>query len=69
MNLYIFHLIETVYRQLDNRNWDRCEFHKQLVNTGILDALPLARCKYPIHFSYKEFFERYCGKRAGERKS
>ncbi|CAL1679149.1 unnamed protein product [Lasius platythorax] len=46
-------------RRLNNREWDRNELRRQLANTGILDALPLARCKYPIHFTYKEFFKRY----------
>ncbi|XP_012217011.1 myosin ID heavy chain-like isoform X2 [Linepithema humile] len=49
-------------RRLDNHNWDRDELWRQLTNTGILDALPLARCKYPIQFIYKEFYKRYCTK-------
>ncbi|KAL6260962.1 hypothetical protein P5V15_008490 [Pogonomyrmex californicus] len=46
-------------RRLVNCEWDRDELHKQLVNTGIFDALPLAKCKYPIHFAYKDFYKRY----------
>ncbi|XP_020282946.1 myosin-1-like isoform X2 [Pseudomyrmex gracilis] len=46
-------------QRLDNHEWDRVGFYKQLVGAGVIDALPLARCKYPIRFSYKEFFARY----------
>ncbi|XP_050453945.1 uncharacterized protein LOC126852803 [Cataglyphis hispanica] len=53
-------------RRLDNREWDRNEFRRQLANIGILDALPLARCKYSIHFTYKEFSKRYCCKRTSD---
>ncbi|XP_070157333.1 myosin ID heavy chain isoform X3 [Polyergus mexicanus] len=52
--------------RLDNREWDRNKLRRQLANTGILDALPLARCKYSIHFTYKEFFKRYCCKRTSD---
>ncbi|XP_072762397.1 uncharacterized protein [Anoplolepis gracilipes] len=54
-------------RRLDSREWDRNELRRQLANTGIFDALPLARCKYSIHFSYKEFFKRYYYKRTSFR--
>lgn len=32
---------------------------RQLVYTGILDALPLARCKFSIRLLYEEFLKRY----------
>ncbi|XP_018054697.1 PREDICTED: myosin-1-like [Atta colombica] len=50
-------------QRLNNHEWDRDNLRKQLANTGVLDALPLARCKYPIHFIYWDFFKRYSRKR------
>ncbi|XP_019883676.2 myosin ID heavy chain-like [Camponotus floridanus] len=49
-------------RRLDNHEWDRNELLRQL-STDILDVLPLARCKYPVHFTYKKFSKRYHCKR------
>ncbi|XP_029178825.1 myosin-1-like isoform X2 [Nylanderia fulva] len=53
-------------RRLNNREWDQNELRKQLINTGILDILPLTRCKYPFHFTYKEFCKRYCFKQTSD---
>lgn len=50
-------------QRLNNYEWNRDELRKQLANTGVLDALPLARCKYPIQFIYKDFFRRYSRRR------
>ncbi|KYQ51040.1 Myosin-1 [Trachymyrmex zeteki] len=50
-------------QRLNSHEWDRDDLRKQLANTGVLDALPLARCKYPIHFVYWDFFKRYSRKR------
>ncbi|KAG7207440.1 hypothetical protein KM043_009083 [Ampulex compressa] len=46
-------------RRLNECNWDKKDFKKQLAYTGVIDALPLARCKYPIRFSYEDFWNRY----------
>ncbi|XP_076647713.1 unconventional myosin-XIX [Halictus rubicundus] len=45
--------------RLNNREWDKQDFRKQLACTGIFDALSLAKCKYPIRLHYKEFYRRY----------
>lgn len=50
-------------QRFNSHEWDRDNLRKQLANTGILDALPLARCKYPVHFIYWDFFKRYSRKR------
>ncbi|XP_018378316.1 PREDICTED: myosin-1-like [Trachymyrmex cornetzi] len=50
-------------QRLNSQEWDRDNLRKQLANTGVLDALPLARCKYSIHFIYWDFFKRYSRKR------
>ncbi|KYN37722.1 Myosin-XIX [Trachymyrmex septentrionalis] len=50
-------------QRLNSHEWDRDNLRKQLANTGILEALPLARCKYPIYFIYWDFFKRYSRKR------
>jgi hypothetical protein len=57
-----FHITQiTLYSRFPNKDWDREGLYKQLANTGILHALPLAKCKYPIYFPYEEFCKRYCG--------
>jgi len=57
-----FHVTQiTSYSRFSNKDWDRDGLYKQLANTGILHALPLAKCKYPIYFSYEEFCKRYYG--------
>ncbi|EFN66299.1 Myosin-1 [Camponotus floridanus] len=55
-------------RRLDNHEWDRNELLRQL-STDILDVLPLARCKYPVHFTYKKFSKRYHCKRNNRRQN
>ncbi|XP_076635127.1 unconventional myosin-XIX isoform X1 [Colletes latitarsis] len=45
--------------RLSNHEWDKKNFRKQLACIGIFDALPLAKCKYPIRLQYKEFCQRY----------
>ncbi|XP_076671095.1 unconventional myosin-XIX isoform X2 [Andrena cerasifolii] len=44
----------------NHSEWCRKEFGKQLACTGIFDALPLAKCRYPIRLRYKDFCKRYC---------
>ncbi|XP_063975416.1 unconventional myosin-XIX-like [Diachasmimorpha longicaudata] len=39
--------------------WDREDFREQLISSGIIDALPLAKCKFPIRLTYAEFSRRY----------
>lgn len=51
-----------LYSRFSENSWDKIELKKQLIYTGILDALPLARCKFPIRFSYDEFNDRYSKK-------
>ncbi|KAL0127030.1 hypothetical protein PUN28_005397 [Cardiocondyla obscurior] len=51
-------------QRLHNHEWDRENLRQQLANTGILDVLPLAKCKYPVQFIYKDFIKRYNKKRA-----
>ncbi|RLU16963.1 hypothetical protein DMN91_011032 [Ooceraea biroi] len=46
-------------RRKRNTNWDRKGLYKQLANTGILHALPLAKCEYPVYFRYEDFCKRY----------
>ncbi|XP_028049688.2 unconventional myosin-XIX [Monomorium pharaonis] len=46
-------------QRLNSHEWDREELRRQLINTGIFEALPLARVKYPIQFVYKDFLKRY----------
>ncbi|XP_018394214.1 PREDICTED: myosin ID heavy chain-like [Cyphomyrmex costatus] len=50
-------------QKLNSHEWNRDNLRKQLANTGVLDALPLARCKYPVYFTYWDFFKRYNKKR------
>ncbi|XP_076291695.1 unconventional myosin-XIX isoform X2 [Lasioglossum baleicum] len=45
--------------RLNDREWDKEDFRKQLACIGIFDALSLAKCKYPIRLPYKEFHQRY----------
>ncbi|XP_015115664.1 unconventional myosin-XIX [Diachasma alloeum] len=40
-------------------DWEREDFREQLISSGIIDALPLAKCKFPIRLSYEEFSKRY----------
>ncbi|XP_012282448.1 myosin-K heavy chain [Orussus abietinus] len=40
-------------------HWAKDVVIKRLADSGVLDALPLARCKYPVYFSYEEFCRRY----------
>ncbi|XP_071571220.1 uncharacterized protein [Temnothorax nylanderi] len=51
-------------QRINTHEWNRDELRKQLADTAILDALPLAKCRYPIHFVYKDFLRRYNRKRA-----
>ncbi|XP_011869865.1 PREDICTED: myosin ID heavy chain-like [Vollenhovia emeryi] len=57
------HYVRCIKPQRLNGKWDRDGLHKQLANTGVLEALPLARSKYPIHFVYRDFFKRYSRRR------
>ncbi|XP_050579727.1 unconventional myosin-XIX-like isoform X2 [Bombus affinis] len=45
-----------------NNEWDRKNFKKQLACIGIFDALPLAKCKYPIRLRHQDFYVRYSRK-------
>ncbi|XP_033197900.2 unconventional myosin-XIX [Bombus vancouverensis nearcticus] len=45
-----------------NNEWDRKNFQKQLACIGIFDALPLAKCKYPIRLRHQDFYVRYSRK-------
>ncbi|XP_011307628.1 unconventional myosin-XIX [Fopius arisanus] len=35
------------------------DLREQLISSGIIDALPLAKCKFPIRLTYEEFSRRY----------
>lgn len=48
--------------RLINHEWDRKDFKKQLACIGVFDALPLAKCNYPIRLRYRDFYLRYSKK-------
>ncbi|XP_060815335.1 unconventional myosin-XIX-like isoform X3 [Bombus pascuorum] len=50
-----------------NNEWDRKNFQKQLACIGIFDALPLAKCKYPIRLRHQDFYVRYSRKPMGRK--
>ncbi|XP_050579728.1 unconventional myosin-Ie-like isoform X3 [Bombus affinis] len=50
-----------------NNEWDRKNFKKQLACIGIFDALPLAKCKYPIRLRHQDFYVRYSRKPMGRK--
>lgn len=59
------YLISNFFSRSINNEWDRKNFKKQLACIGIFDALPLAKCKYPIRLRHQDFYVRYSRKPMG----
>ncbi|XP_031835481.2 unconventional myosin-XIX isoform X1 [Nomia melanderi] len=45
--------------RLNDHEWDKNDLRKQLADIGVFDALSIAKYKYPIRLSYKDFYQRY----------
>lgn len=53
------HYVRCVRPKKIHDNWMKVDFNHQLSCSGILDALSLAKCKFPIRLTFDEFNKRY----------